>query len=59
MLLTTRAQATGRMAQRVEIEEMRPEEGTLFLLRRAKIIPEDALLEAASEADGTKAEEIH
>jgi hypothetical protein len=47
------------MAQRVEIEEMRPEEGALFLFRRAKIIPEDALLEAASEADGTKAEEIH
>lgn len=58
VLLTTRSQATGGIARRVEIEKMKSEEGALFLLRRAKILAEDALLEAASEADGTKAEEI-
>ncbi len=37
VLLTTRAQSTGAIAQRIEIDEMEPEEGALFLLRRAKI----------------------
>ena len=34
ILLTTREQVTGRIAQRIEIEKMEPEEGALFLLRR-------------------------
>ncbi len=34
VLLTTREQVTGRIAQRIEIEKMEPEEGALFLLRR-------------------------
>ena len=38
ILLTTRAQAMGGLVQRVEIETMPPEEGTLFLLRRAGLI---------------------
>ncbi len=37
ILLTTRAQATGAIAQRIEIDEMEPEEGALLLLRRAGI----------------------
>jgi tetratricopeptide (TPR) repeat protein len=37
ILLTTRAQATGTLAQRIEIGEMSPEEGGRFLLRRAGI----------------------
>ena len=37
ILLTTRTQATGA-ANRVDIHKMEPEEGALFLLRRAKII---------------------
>lgn len=58
VLLTTRAQATGGIAQRVEIEEMGPEEGALFLLRRAKLIAKDAQLAQASHADRALAEEI-
>jgi tetratricopeptide (TPR) repeat protein len=51
VLLTTRASATGGMAKRVEIAEMEPEEGALFLLRRTKILAEDAPLDAASETE--------
>src|SRR5216684_589472 len=58
VLLTTRAQVTGRLAQRVEIEKMELTEGTLFLLRRANIIPFDAPIEKASPADVAKAREI-
>ncbi|HJY84694.1 MAG TPA: FxSxx-COOH system tetratricopeptide repeat protein [Candidatus Binatia bacterium] len=58
VLLTTRAQAMGTIAQRLEIEEMQPEEGALFLLRRAKILTENATLDAASAADRAQAEEI-
>src|SRR2546429_4321756 len=41
ILLTTREQATGRIAQRIEIEKLEPEAGTLFLLRRTGIITPD------------------
>src|SRR6266700_3790505 len=58
ILLTTRAQATRRIAQRIEIEEMNVDEGALFLLRRATIIDSDAPLDAASTADHTTAREI-
>src|SRR5207253_3038497 len=58
ILLTTRAQATRRIAQRIEIEEMNQEEGALFLLRRATIIDSNATLDAASNADQTTAREI-
>lgn len=58
ILLTTRIQAVGRIARGVEIEKMEPEEGALFLLRRANIIASDALLEDDSEADRAKAREI-
>jgi hypothetical protein len=50
VILTTRAQAAGATARRVEIQEMGTEEGALFLLRRAKHIAEDAPLDAAAEA---------
>jgi SEFIR domain len=49
VLLTTRAVAVGAVARRVHIQEMGTEESTLFLLRRAKYIPEDAPLESAAE----------
>ena len=38
ILLTTRAQAMGTLAESLEIEKMTAEEGTLFLLRRAGIL---------------------
>ena len=58
MLLTTRAQAMSRLAQRIELEKMEIEEGALFLLRRANIIVPEVSLDAAAEADRAKAKEI-
>ena len=58
ILLTTRAHATGAVAERVEIEEMEPEEGALLLLRRAGLIAEDAPHDTANPADGKLAEQI-
>jgi tetratricopeptide (TPR) repeat protein len=51
ILLTTRAHATGRVAQRIEVEKMEPDEGALFLLHRAKLLAPNALLEAAQLSD--------
>lgn len=51
LLLTTRAQATGIVAQRLEVETMDQEVGALFLLRRAGLIASDASLEIASPCD--------
>ncbi len=51
ILLTTRAQALGTVAQRVEMAKMVPDEGALFLLRRAKLIQPDDSLTNAGEAD--------
>lgn len=58
VVLTTRAQATGMIAQSIELEQLGPEEGALFLLRRAKIIARDAPLDNASYADWAKAKTI-
>jgi hypothetical protein len=58
VLVTTRARATGAVARLVEIQEMGTEEGALFLLRRAKYIAENALLEAASPIDQGEAKAI-
>jgi tetratricopeptide (TPR) repeat protein len=58
ILLTTRAHATGRIAQRIEVEKMEPYEGALFLLHRAKLLAPNALLEAAPLSDRDIAREI-
>jgi tetratricopeptide (TPR) repeat protein len=58
VLFTTRARAVGTMAWPVEIQEMAIEEGALLLLRRARCIPEIALLEVAALVDQMKAKEI-
>jgi tetratricopeptide (TPR) repeat protein len=58
VLITTRLQATGAIAQNVELEKMELEEGALFLLRRAKLIAPDAPLDAASEDHRKPAGEI-
>ncbi len=50
ILLTSRTQATGGMARRLDLEKMEPEVGALFLLRRADLIAPDAPLEAHSSA---------
>src|SRR5713226_8419895 len=47
LLLTTRAASTGRLAHRLEIETLLPQQGAVFLLRRAGLIEPDASLEQA------------
>ena len=51
LLLTTRTQAMGRLARRIEVETLPPELGALFLLRRASLIAPDATLEQAAPLD--------
>ena len=58
LLFTTRASATGTLAERVEISKMHREKGALFLLRRAKIIAREADLSAATPQEQTLAQEI-
>jgi tetratricopeptide (TPR) repeat protein len=55
ILLTTRAQATGRLAHRIEVEQLDQDVGALFLLRRSGIIHPNATLADASEGDRTLA----
>ena len=49
LLLTSRAQALGSLAQQIEVETMGIVEGTLFLLRRAKLLTPGASLDQVSE----------
>jgi TIR domain/NB-ARC domain len=58
ILLTTRAQAMGRLAQSLKVETMNPDVGALFLLRRAAFIAFNASLEEADDADREVAMEI-
>jgi tetratricopeptide (TPR) repeat protein len=58
VLLTTCSQATGPIAHLVEVDAMEPEEGALFLLRRAKIMAKDAPRDTASYTDWTQARAI-
>src|SRR6266516_2187775 len=58
VLLTTRAQATGRFARRLEVDILPTEQGTLFLLRRASLLAPDATLEQASEGGRDQARTI-
>lgn len=49
IILTTRTQATGTLARRINLEQMQPEESTLFLLRRSQLLASDVPLVEASE----------
>lgn len=49
ILLTSRMQATGTVAQRLELEKMSLDEGALFLLRRAGMIEPGASVEHAAD----------
>ena len=51
LLLTTRAQAMGRLAHRIEVDVLAAEQGALFLLRRAALLAPDAELSQASSGD--------
>jgi hypothetical protein len=58
ILLTTRAQAMGRLAQRIEVDTLSPEVGALFLLRRAGLLALDALLKQVRPCDRDMALQI-
>jgi hypothetical protein len=58
VLLTTRAQAMGRLAQRLNVDTLPPEQGALLLLRRAGWLASAASLDQASPADRTRAQAI-
>jgi len=49
---------TGRIAKRIEVQKMEPDEGALFLLHRAKILDVDTSIEAASRTEQDTAREI-
>jgi hypothetical protein len=48
LLLTTRAHASGTLANGIPVEEMDLQEGMLLLLRRAKVLAPEASLDQAS-----------
>lgn len=58
VLLTTRLRATGSIAFSVLIENMTRDEGTLLLLRRAKVLNPGVPIEAATAVDRARAEDI-
>ncbi len=51
VLLTTRAWTMGQLAQRIELDRMEEAKGTLFLLRRVRILQADDPLDKASSQD--------
>ena len=58
VLLTTRAQALGTIAQGIIVDHMESEVGTLFLLRRAKLLSLEVALEQSSAANRSAADEV-
>ena len=58
VILTTRAQATGKIAKRIEIGKLELNAGAGFLLRRAKIIGEQSSLTDSSDIDQAVAKQI-
>lgn len=58
ILLTSRAQALGTLARRIDVETMGMAEATLFLLRRAGLLAEQAPLATVSEDVLARAEAL-
>jgi tetratricopeptide (TPR) repeat protein/transcriptional regulator with XRE-family HTH domain len=58
ILVTTRRQATGTVAQSVNLRKMDTQEGALFLLRRTKHLSPDAGISEADPAEYSSALEI-
>ena len=58
VLVTTRSQLTGSLARRIDLEEMQPEEGALFLLRRIHLVDLAISYGSAPSAERIKAREI-
>jgi Tfp pilus assembly protein PilF len=58
ILLTTRARDMQRLAQRIEVETLSDDQGTLFLLRRAGLLALDASLEQADPNERMQARNL-
>jgi tetratricopeptide (TPR) repeat protein/transcriptional regulator with XRE-family HTH domain len=58
LLLTTRAQALGRLANRIEVNALDPDTAALLVLRRAGLLALDAPLAQAEHADRQAAEDL-
>ncbi len=58
VLLTTRLQVVGTVAQRIVVENMTRKEGVAFLLRRAKLLTRGELLEQVTEENRVQAARI-
>lgn len=58
VLLTTRVQALGPLAQSIEVEKMGLKEGILFLLRRTKVLASEAMLDESTAKEQIQATEI-
>jgi tetratricopeptide (TPR) repeat protein/transcriptional regulator with XRE-family HTH domain len=58
VLLTTRTQVTGTLAQQVDLQQMTQDESVLLLLRRAKLIAPDARMHDVSQHMRTTAREL-
>src|SRR5258708_18649207 len=58
VLLTMRAQASGTVAEGIELEAMAVEDAVLLLLRRAKVVPPDGRIEEAPAIERDAAEQI-
>ncbi len=58
LLLTTRAQALGKLARAIAIDKMPMEEGALLLLRRAGVLSSDDQLDAAPEQEREQSETL-
>ena len=58
VLITTRLQALGAIAQSIEVETMGQDEGVTFLLRRIKVIAPGASLNQASAENQEQASQI-
>jgi tetratricopeptide (TPR) repeat protein/transcriptional regulator with XRE-family HTH domain len=58
VLLTTRLQALGTLAQSIEVEKMGLDEGIIFLLRRTKLLPAGTELNQSTHENQEQAVEI-
>lgn len=58
LLLTTRTQSTGQLAQRIRLEKLSLDESMLLLLRRAKFLLTSVALDDVSDTDRLKARDI-
>ena len=58
ILITTQSQRTGRLARRITIDKMEPEQAVLFLLRRSALVRPDDPLTKATPNDTQLAQQI-